>query len=126
MDEVKTRIIGYVKIINKSTINDELLDYCVADILDRALSYMNREDIPTLLERPLAGAVNSVLIKCSANINGSNDRAVNSVSDNGQSISYANEVTNYFATATDNEIFSGVSSLMSRYRRIKVVITETV
>ena len=46
---------------------------------------------------------------------------INSISDNGQSISYANEVTRYFTTVSDEELFTGFTSLLSRYRRIKVV-----
>jgi ABC-type uncharacterized transport system substrate-binding protein len=49
------------------------------------------------------------------------DRAISSVSDNGQSVSYANEVTRYFATASDDELFTGFTALLSRYRRVKVV-----
>ena len=53
------------------------------------------------------------------------DQAISSISDNGQSISYANEVTKYFTTATDDELFTGFSMLLSRYRRVKVAYPKT-
>ena len=52
------------------------------------------------------------------------DHAIKSISDNGQSITYDNEITKYFSTASDEELFSGFTPILNRYRRIKVVHTE--
>ena len=49
------------------------------------------------------------------------DQAISSVSDNGQSVSFSNEIKNYLATTEDNELFAGFSKLLARYRRINVV-----
>lgn len=124
-----------LKIINKNVNeidkeNPDLIDFTIEEVIDRVLLYLNREDMPKNLERILAKIVNSGLkrslkdIEVSEDDYGNIDRAVNSISDNGQSISYTNAVTNYFTSADDEELFSGFSSLLKCYRRIKVVYPE--
>lgn len=132
MDEIIAKIKGYLKIINKNidTIekdNEGLLDFAIGEVLDRVQLYLNSETIPTKLERILANIVNTGLKKCLKDIeissedNTAVDQVVTSISDNGQSISYANEVTKYFTTVSDEELFTGFTGLLSRYRRVKVV-----
>ncbi len=134
MDQTIERIKEYLELINpnykKIEKNEDLLDFIILEILDRVQLYLNSETIPQKLERILAKIVNTGLIKFS-NENelykqeGTNvEQVVTSISDNGQSISYANEVKKYFATASDEELFSGFTSLLSRYRRIKVVHSQ--
>lgn len=132
MDELIANIRKYLKIINKNIENIEkenegLVDFAIDEVLDRVQLYLNSDTVPTKLERILARIVNNGLKKCLKEIEISKeddtavDQVVTSISDNGQSISYANEVINYFTTASDEELFTGLSSLLSRYRRIKVV-----
>lgn len=129
MDEMIAKIKEYLEIINKDTskMDDDLLTFVIEEVLDRVQLYLNSETIPTKLERILANIVNTGLKKClkdmelSAEDKTAVDRVVTSISDNGQSISYANEVTNYFTTVSDNELFTGFTGLLSRYRRITVV-----
>lgn len=132
MDEIIANVKKYLKIINKNIDNIEkenegLVDFAINEVLDRVQLYLNSDTIPTKLERILANIVNNGLKRCLKEIeiskedNTAVDQVVTSISDNGQSISYANEVTNYFTTATDEELFTGFSGLLSRYRRIKVV-----
>lgn len=132
MDEIIANVKKYLKIINKNIDNIEkenegLVDFAIGEVLDRVQLYLNSETIPTKLERMLANVVDTGLRKCLKKIkiskedNTAVDQAISSISDNGQSISYANEVTKYFTTATDEELFTGFSALLSRYRRIKVV-----
>lgn len=132
MDGIIAKIKEYLKIINKNTEkieqdNEGLLDFIIAEVLDRVQLYLNSETIPTKLERILANIVNTGLKKClkdmeiSSEDNTAVDRVVTSISDNGQSISYANEVTKYFTTVSDEELFTGFTGLLSRYRRVKVV-----
>lgn len=132
MDEIIAKIKEYLKIINKNIDaiekeNEGLLDFCIGEVLDRVQLYLNSETIPTKLERILANIVNNGLKKCLKDIeissedNTAVDQVVTSISDNGQSISYANEVTKYFTTASDEELFTGFTGLLSRYRRVKVV-----
>lgn len=132
MDDIIANIKKYLKIINNNidTIEEKnkgLLDFAIGEVLDRVQLYLNSDTIPTKLERILANIVNTGLKKCLKEIeiskedNTSVDQVVTSISDNGQSISYANEVTKYFTTASDEELFTGFSTLLSRYRRVKVV-----
>lgn len=129
MEDTIANIKKYLKIINSNidSIDTNLVDFAINEILDRVQLYLNSDSIPTKLERILANIVNTGLKKCLKEIeiskedNTAVDQVVSSISDNGQSISYANEVTKYFTTASDEELFTGFSSLLSRYRRIKVV-----
>lgn len=129
MDEIIANIKKYLKIINKNIemIDKDLVDFAIVEVLDRVQLYLNSETIPTKLERILANIVNTGLKKClkeieiSSEDNTAVDQVVTSISDNGQSISYANEVTKYFTTASDEELFTGFTGLLSRYRRVKVV-----
>lgn len=132
MDEIIANVKKYLKIINKNIENIEkenegLVDFAINEVLDRVQLYLNSDTIPTKLERILANIVNNGLKRCLKEIeiskedNTAVDQVVTSISDNGQSISYANEVTNYFTTVSDEELFTGFSGLLSRYRRIKVV-----
>ncbi len=127
-----TSIKKYLNIINKNIDDIEkenkgLVDFAINEILDRVQLYLNSDNIPTRLERILANIVNNGLKKCLKEIEISQeddsavDQVVTSISDNGQSISYANEVTRYFTTSSDEELFTGFSMLLNRYRRIKVV-----
>lgn len=132
MDEIIANIKKYLKIINKNidTIekdNKDIVDFAIGEVLDRVQLYLNSETIPTKLERILANIVNTGLKKCLKEIeiskedNTAVNQVVTSISDNGQSISYANEVTKYFTTVSDEELFTGFTGLLSRYRRVKVV-----
>ena len=132
MDEIIANIKKYLKIINKNIEqiekdNEGIVDFAIGEVLDRVQLYLNSETIPTKLERILANIVNTGLKKClkeieiSSEDNTAVDQVVTSISDNGQSISYANEVIKYFTTASDEELFTGFTRLLSRYRRVKVV-----
>lgn len=132
MDDIIANVKKYLKIINKNVDkiekdNEGLLDFVINEVLDRVQLYLNSDTIPTKLERILANIVNTGLKKCLKDITISNedntavDQVVTSISDNGQSISYANEVTKYFTTVSDEELFTGFGMLLSRYRRVKVV-----
>lgn len=132
MDETKAKIKEYLKIINANIdevdqTNTGLLDFVICETLDRVQLYLNCETIPAKLERILANIVNTGLARCLKTLERTKnnvadvDRAISSVSDNGQSVSYANEVTRYFTTASDDELFTGFTALLSRYRRVKVV-----
>ena len=133
MDEITAKIKEYLKVINANIdaidqSNAGLLDYVIGEILDRVQLYLNSDTIPAKLERVLANIVNTGLTRCLNTLERSREgvvrdveHAISSVSDNGQSISYANEITRYFSTASDDELFTGFTALLSRYRRVKVV-----
>lgn len=124
-DAQKTKIIGYVKALN-DTANQEgyqsLLDLVVEEVADRVLLYLNREDLPENIERVVARIVSGIFNQtANAKTSSTADSAISSMSDNGQSISYSNEIKNYLSSADDNELFAGFSKLLARYRRINVV-----
>lgn len=132
MDELNAKIKEYLKLLidNFDEIDQNnvgLLDFVIGEAVDRVLIYLNRDTLPAKLERILANVVNTGITRCLKAIERTKegtadiDRAVSSISDNGQSISYANEVTRYFTTVSDEELFTGVTALLSRYRRVKVV-----
>lgn len=132
MDDIIANIKKYLKIINPTvdkieSANKDLVDFAIMEVMDRVQLYLNSETIPTKLERILANIVNNGLKRCLKNIelssedNTAVDQVVTSISDNGQSINYSNEITNYFTTVSDNELFTGFESLLRRYRRVKVV-----
>lgn len=133
MDEKQVaKIKEYLKIINQNIDNIEkdnkgLVDFTIYEVGDRVQLYLNSDTIPIKIERVLAKIVNNGLKKCLKDIeiskddNTTVDQVITSISDNGQSISYANEVTKYFTTVSDEELFTGFTTLLSRYRRIKVV-----
>lgn len=124
MDDRIAKIKKYLEILNKNIkdIDESVISFTIGEVIDRVQLYLRREDIPEKLERILANVINTGIKKAIKDIdNLEPDRAINSISDNGQSISYANAITNYFTVASDNELFSGFTSVMARYRRIKVV-----
>ena len=136
MDEINAKIKDYLKIINKNIDEIEqnsegLIDFVIGEVIDRVKLYLNSNIIPREIERILANIVNTGLTRCQKTIERTKegaldvDRAVSSISDNGQSISYANEVTRYFTTANDDELFTGFTALLSRYRRVKVVYPKS-
>lgn len=121
----KERIIGYTKKLNDAAAdpeNQDLLDLVVDEVTDRALLYLNCADLPENVERIIARIVSGIFNQSfNAKSSSSADSAISSMSDNGQSISYSNEIKNYLATTDDNALFSGFADLLARYRSIDVV-----
>ena len=132
MDEMNAKVREYLKVVNKNIDvieqnNNGLIDFVIGEVTDRVMIYLGSDNVPEKLWRVLANIVNTGLTRCLKTIDLTKegaadvDRAITGVSDNGQSVSYANEVTKYFSAASDEELFTGVSALLSRYRRVKVV-----
>ena len=123
--EQKQRIIGYTKKLNDAAAdpeNADLLNLVVDEVGDRVLLYLNSADLPENVERIVARIVSGIFNQSfNAKSSTNADSAINSMSDNGQSISFSNEVKNYLASADDNTLFSGFADLLARYRRIDVV-----
>ena len=133
------RIKGYVKVIDNAASDasaNALLEYCINEVYDRVLLYLNDTTLDEALERVVARIVSGIFnqttnsktstesdqaIRTNSKTSTESDQAISSVSDNGQSVSFSNEVKNYLATTEDNELFAGFSKLLARYRRINVV-----
>lgn len=126
-DEQRMQIEDYAKKLNSTITDDDsdLLDFVVSEVADRVMLYLNDDHIDEQLNRVIARIVSGIFNQTKASQSSpSPDLAISSVSDNGQSISYANEVANYLSTTTDNELFTGFETLLNRYRRINVVSPE--
>ena len=126
-DEQRTQIEDYAKKLNSTITDDDsdLLDFVVSEVADRVMLYLNDDHIDEQLNRVIARIVSGIFNQTKASQSSSSpDLAISSVSDNGQSVSYANEVVNYLSTTTDNELFTGFETLLNRYRRINVVSRE--
>ena len=119
------RIKGYVKVIDNAASDasaNALLEYCINEVYDRVLLYLNDTTLDEALERVVARIVSGIFNQTTnSKTSTESDLAISSVSDNGQSVSFSNEVKNYLATTEDNELFAGFSKLLARYRRINVV-----
>lgn len=132
-DAQRTQIIAYARLLNSTlpadttgedgvVVVDPLLVFVVDDVADRVLLYLNREDLPANLLRVVA----RIVVSAWQQANGSKDQtapeqAIASVSDNGQSVSYRETVSSYFASADDTAIFGSFTKLIEPYRRVKVV-----
>lgn len=119
------RIKGYVKVIDNAASEasaNALLEYCINEVYDRVLLYLNDTTLDEALERVVARIVSGIFNQTTnSKTSTESDQAISSVSDNGQSVSFSNEIKNYLATTEDNELFAGFSKLLARYRRINVV-----
>lgn len=140
MEEQIETIKEYALILNPNITNDELLDFVANSVVDRALIYMNRKqlddedvtdfydegdapsELPTELERVLA----EVVVGAYRNVTelDSKDRAVSSISDNGQSITYGEKMSSYL-NSDESDIFSNSVKLLNKYRLPTIVENYT-
>jgi hypothetical protein len=141
MDTILENIKAYVLIIDSTIEDNDFLDFVIGDVVDRALIYMNRsqliEDyeadilddtveaseyvypIPPQLERAIAKTVANAYKNAQAE--NASEMAVKTISDNGQSITYSDKVTNYLSSSSDQDLFSGVTTLLNKFRLLSVV-----
>lgn len=124
-DEQLNRIIEFVKTINEEARkagNLDLLTYVINEVYDRTLIYLNKTSLDENLERIVARIVSGIFNQTfNSSTSTTSDTAISSISDNGQSVSFSNQVKNYLSSADDNELFAGFSKLLAPYRRINVV-----
>lgn len=140
MDAVIARIKEYVLILKSDLTDNDFLDFIIADVVDRALVYMNRDQlvvqytedledydsdddfwdhyeypIPPRLERTLAGVIVGAY-KNADSLNSATGGAVTSVKDQGQSVSFGETIANFLRSSDDAEVFSGSLTLLDRYK----------
>lgn len=126
MEEQVQRIKGYVK--QFTTINqgeESLLEYSIEAVIDRLLLFLGVKELNKQFERVVADVVSKVFHKYKKDQTTGPTAQIQTISDNGQSITYASEMRNYLMTASDNELFFGVIDLLKVYRKPKVVKNET-
>jgi hypothetical protein len=145
MDAIIARIKEYALKLNSALSNNsDLFEFVINDVVDRALAFTNRDQlvyqyekdlisyptsntlyndfwacyelpIPARLERLLAGTVVGVYRNIKYQDENGSTGAVKSISDNGQSISYSEQIANFLNSSDDAEIFSGSVKLLERY-----------
>lgn len=116
-----------VMLINETIKKEDfkLLEYVITMVISRANLYLRTKTLSANFEIVIVDVVDGIFKKYKKNLNNDDvEPMVKTISDNGQSISYSNEVKSYLASATDDELFSGFIALLKRYRRVKVVNTQ--
>ena len=116
----ETRIKEYAKLLNDKIVDGNLLDFVTLEVIDRVLVYLNDDELVTKLERIVARIVSGIFAESSNNSSGDLAHDIKSISDNGQTISYSDQVKGYLVSKDDEELFSGFSKLLAPYRRVNV------
>jgi len=116
----ETRIKEYAKLLNDKIVDGDLLDFVTLEVIDRVLVYLNDDELDTKLERIVARIVSGIFAESSNNSSGDLAHEIKSISDNGQTISYSDQVKSYLVSKDDEELFSGFSKLLAPYRRVNV------
>lgn len=154
MDDIIRRIKDYLLTINPELIDDEFLDFVIKEVVDRALLYMNRQQLVAGYERFLEGKyysgdyyvdvtgtdqpilpIPTELERGLARVvslsyktvldNVKNDTtAIKSIQDNGQSVTYGDSVVNYLSSKEDADIFSSIKVLLDKFR-IPTIVENT-
>jgi hypothetical protein len=133
VDEIIANIKEYVLLLDDSIDDDDVLDFIIAETVDRALIYMNRvqliEDyesgdsetspLPQSLERAIARAVLSVYKTAQSQLQGIKE--AKSVSDNGQSVTFESTLKSYYLSLGDSEVFGDIKSILNKFRIATVV-----
>lgn len=137
MDAQKANIKAYALIINPLLTDDDLLDFVIDSVVERALIYMNRlqldddditdfysdeEDAPAILPSELERTLAQVVVGAYRTAQGSNTNAkeVTSISDNGQSVSYGEKMMSLL-NGDEAEIFSNSIEMLKKYRIPSVI-----
>ena len=116
----ETRIKEYAKLLNDKIVDGDLLDFVTLEVIDRVFVYLNDDELDTKLERIVARIVSGIFAESSNNSSGDLAHDIKSISDNGQTISYSDQVKSYLVSKDDEELFSGFSKLLAPYRRVNV------
>lgn len=120
------RIIEYVLTLDNTIEEDDYLNLIVSEVVDRAVIYMNRGQLidettgetgfPVDLERSIARVVVNVYHNSRDILGTTDNKAVKSVSDNGQTVSYGEDARDYLIGSSDVEVFSTIVPLLDKFR----------
>lgn len=116
-----------VNIAANNADDNALVDFLAIEMADRLSLYLNLDTDKKLQydERLVSisvRVVSSLLQEAKDKVAGSNtETKIQSISDNGQTITFSNVAKNYIATASDSELFGGVANILKPYRRCNVV-----
>lgn len=126
-DQFISKLKEKLKAVNSITENNDLVDFLSLEMADRLSLYLNLDTDKKLqyderLVSISARVVSSLLQEAKDKVAGSNtETKIQSISDNGQTITFSNVAKNYIATASDSELFGGVANILKPYRRCNVV-----
>lgn len=126
-DQFISKLKEKLKVVNSITENNDLVDFLSLEMADRLSLYLNLDTTNKLqyderLVSISARVVSSLLQEAKDKVAGSNtETKIQSISDNGQTITFSNVAKNYIATASDSELFGGVANILKPYRRCNVV-----
>lgn len=126
-DQFISKLKEKLKVVNSITENNDLVDFLSLEMTDRLSLYLNLDTTNRLQydERLVSISVrivSSLLQEAKDKVAGSNtETKIQSISDNGQTITFSNIAKNYIATASDSELFGGVANILKPYRRCNVV-----
>jgi len=118
MEEFRQDVIE--KVIDlKPDWDEDVIDYVANDLIDRALIYTNREELPDLLVRPFVSAT----IRAYDTFLASNEQGVTSARDGEQSVSY-DGIQSYMASKLDTDVFVGLVKLLEGLRKANTNFEE--
>lgn len=126
-DQFISKLKEKLKVVNSITENNDLVDFLSLEMADRVSLYLNLDTDKKLQydERLVSisvRVVSSLLQEAKDKVAGSNtETKIQSISDNGQTITFSNVAKNYITTASDSELFGGVANILKPYRRCNVV-----
>ena len=126
-DQFISKLKEKLKVVNSITENNDLVDFLSLEMADRLSLYLNLDTTNRLQydERLVSisvRVVSSLLQETKDKVAGSStETKIQSISDNGQTITFSNVAKNYIATASDSELFGGVANILKPYRRCNVV-----
>lgn len=103
---------------------DELpskFDLMILMTIDRTKAYLNRDDIPIVL----ASVIAEIIYDRFTMLKKSKDTQINSISDNGQSVSFNTNPVSAFSFSSDLELFGNHSSILNNYRKVKTIRNAT-
>lgn len=106
--------------------SEALAGFLAAEMADRLSLYLSLDPQDMFDERLVNISVRVVLAlfeEVKDKLIGTNTNTrVKSLSDNGQTVTFDNVARNYLASASDTELFGGVSEILKPYRRANVVL----
>lgn len=126
-DQFISKLKEKLKVVNSINENNDLVDFLSLEMADRLSLYLNLDTTNKLQydERLVSisvRVVSSLLQEAKDKVAGSNtETKIQSISDNGQTITFSNIAKNYIVTASDSELFGGVANILKPYRRCNVV-----
>jgi hypothetical protein len=128
-DQFISKLKEKLKAINVAVNNADsnaLADFLALEMADRLSLYLNltNDNKPRYDERLVSISVrivSSLLQEAKDKLSGSSTESkIQSISDNGQTITFSNIAKNYITTTSDSELFRGVANILKPYRRIRV------